>query len=193
MYRFWKYASSVLTRRPSPRRPWFQVRWDVPWTEQESWPLLLPFGSGQMTGDSPMSSSLLPLSPAGSCYSDLPYSWSHHGQVKKSLPDVSHPQSPTRQKTVPEQHVASHLPLRSGAETSQGTDFFPTGSNRSRSQNLNWFQRTICSPIYSLSAIWGVIWLHLQIQVWPTFQVESRLECKVHIGFLGARLTPSSG
>lgn len=73
--RFWRCASSVLTRRPSPRHPWPQVKWDVPRTRKDCWPPLPSSGSGGW------SSSSLPLpveAPCSSCPPCVPVVFPDH-------------------------------------------------------------------------------------------------------------------
>lgn len=105
-YRFWRCASSVWTRRPSPRRPWPRVGWGVCPIQRGRSPRPPDSGSGRLAAVAP-----LPRLPA-----DHPsvFAGSIRAQVKKrSSSDAPLPHAPSRQRTVILLHTAaSHLPLR---------------------------------------------------------------------------------
>lgn len=117
-YRFWRCASSVWTRRPSPRRPWPRVRWGVCRIQRGRSPQLQDSGIGRLAAVGP-----LPRLPA-----DHPSvsAGSIRAQVKKrSSSDAPRPHAPSRQRTVILLHTAAfHLPLRPVAENLEW--FLPT-------------------------------------------------------------------
>lgn len=187
IYRFWKYASSVLTRRPSPRRPWLQVRWGVRRTEQESWPPLLSSGSGHLTGDCPASSSLLPLSAVDSRCSDLPSVPAVFAITPRTgeeelvwrAASTDNRLSSSRRTTAPEstRRFPSHC-VWPGAEASRHWSLLAE-PNPSRSQKfVEIVSEKPFQPCWLSFSHQGVIWLHLEIRVCPTFQVESGLQCQ---------------
>lgn len=113
-YRFWRCASSVWTRRPSPRRPWPRVRWGVCRIQRGRSPRPPDSGSRRLAAVGP-----LPRLPA-----DHPsvFAGSISAQVKKrSSSDALLPHAPSRQRTVILLHTAaSHLPWDPWLKTGNG-------------------------------------------------------------------------
>lgn len=156
MYHFWIYASSVWTRRPFPRRPWLQVRTYERWTKRGSWPLL---PGGQLVGAAPV--RLLRSAARPRC-SDPP------SVLAASTPRAGKVQFVRRADTHPRVASSTARLFRAGTDTES---FFPQ-ARIARDNKKNLF---VSDNLAQLRCHLEVIWLHLKIRVWPTFQVEPGL------------------
>lgn len=124
-YRFWRYVSSVWIRRPSPRRPWPQVRWGVWRAQRGSSPLPLYSGSQRLTavGTLPRLPAKHPSVSAGTI----------RAQVKRSSSDARLPHAPARKQSHPPRDRCVPSPLRPVTKKDRKW-FLPTGMIRPTQQ-----------------------------------------------------------
>lgn len=153
-YRFWRCASSVWTRRPSPRRPWPRVRWGVCRIQRGRSPRPPDSGSGRLAAVGP-----LPRLPA-----DHPsvLAGSISAQVKKSSSSDARPFSPKNRHPPTHRRVPSPPETRdwkpgmvsSGSgdptDTGRGTNF------KGKVRITSAAPRTLTAPFGShMTAPWG--------------------------------------
>lgn len=167
-YRFWRYASSAWIRRPFPRRPWPQVRWAVCRLLRGSSPLPLSSGWRRLAAVG----SLPPLPAKPPSVSAGPI----HAQVKRSSCDARLPHAPARK-----QSSSYRTPLPNSPRTRDYKQPKMVSSNRDdpsdtakKKKKLSWevLQNFLQFEKLSLRHR-GIMWQHLEVWVWPTFQVTS--------------------
>lgn len=184
-YRVWRCASSVWTRRPSPRRPWPRVRWGVWRIQRGRSPRPPGPGSGPVAALGP-----LPRRPA-----DHPsvFAGSTSAQVKKrSCSDAPLAHAPSRQRTV--------IPHTSPPETRDWKPGMvsPSSGDPTDTRTEKSFKGEVGITSASAHSHCAVRESHdgtLRSESWPTFQVasESHLSGKVHHKDVRMLVTPSSG